>query len=265
MAGRKGEPGLLRELAKLPWWVSVVVAVVVYVGLAKVLPSLAGGGPAFGPVIDAVSGLAWLVAAIFLLPGAASAFRVWRGRRMLAANRTKESIRSLGWEEFEELIEAHYRRLGFGVRREAGGGPDGGVDVRISKSGGETYLVQCKQWRARRVGVKVVRELFGVVAAEDATGGIVVTSGSFTREAEEFAKRVAVELVDGARLQDMVRDLPVHRAGGAEGGEDPAAETTLCPRCGSALVLRTAGRGPKRGSKFYGCSSYPQCRFTRPC
>ncbi len=259
MARRKGELHLLlEELAHAPWWVSVVVTALVYIGLGNVLPSLAGGGP----VVDVVSGLAGPVAAIFLIPGAVSAFRVWRGRRMLAANRTKESIRSLGWEEFEELIEAHYRRLGFGVRREPGGGPDGGVDVRLSKAGGETYLVQCKQWRSRRVGVKVVRELFGVVAAEAATGGLVVTAGSFTREAEEFAKRVALELVDGDRLQDMMRDLPDQLVDG--GQADGRAETTLCPRCGAELVPRTAKRGPNRGSTFYGCSSYPRCRFTRP-
>ena len=107
------------------------------------------------------------------------------------------------------MIEAHYRRLGFGVRHEGGAGPDGGVDVRIKK-GGETYLVQCKQWRERQVGVKVVRELLGVVTAAEATGGIVVTVGSFTPDAEEFANRpsVAVELVDGDRLSDMIRGLP---------------------------------------------------------
>lgn len=199
---------LLEQLARAPWWVSVLLAVVVYIGLSNVLPSVAGGSRAFGPIVDIVSGLAWLFAGILLLPAAISASRVWRGRRMLAGTRTKEEIRALGWEEFEKLIEAHYRRLGFSVRREGGAGPDGGVDVRIRKPG-ETYLVQCKQWRERPVGVKVVRELFGVVAAEEATGGIVVTPGSFTGEAEEFANlpRVEVELVDGDLLQRMMSDL----------------------------------------------------------
>ena len=197
---------LLDQLARAPWWISVVLAVAVYIGVSNVLPSVVDG-PAFGPIAEVVSGAAWMFAGLFLLPAALSALRVWRGRRMLAANRTKEEIRALSWEEFEELIEAHYRRLGFSVRREGGAGPDGGVDVRISK-GGETYLVQCKQWRARQVGVKVVRELFGVVSAEQATGGIVVTAGSFTRDAEEFADRktVALELVDGDRLAVMMRD-----------------------------------------------------------
>ena len=121
-----GDLGLLVEqLARAPWWVSVVLAVVVYIGLSNVLPFVVGSSPAFGPIVDVVSGLAWLFAGIFLLSAALSALRVWRGRRMLAANRTKEEIRALGWEEFEELIEAHYRRLGFGVRREGDANPPG--------------------------------------------------------------------------------------------------------------------------------------------
>ena len=174
-------------------------------------------------------------------------------------------IRTLDWEQFEELIEAHYRRLGFRVRRDSGAGPDGSVDVRISKPGGETYLVQCKQWQTQRVGVKIVRELFGVVAAEDATGGIVVTAGTFTPEAVDFARPVAMELIDGDGLVAMMGDLPARQADGADDSDDEAAGTTLCPRCGSELVLRTAGRGSNRGSQFYGCASFPRCRFTRPC
>lgn len=39
--------------------------------------------------------------------------------------------------------------------------------------------------------------------------------------------------------------------------------TLLCPQCGGVLVIRTAKRGNNAGSKFYGCSNYPQCRYTR--
>lgn len=35
----------------------------------------------------------------------------------------------------------------------------------------------------------------------------------------------------------------------------------ICPRCGSELVLRTARRGASAGKQFYGCSSFPKCRF----
>jgi restriction system protein len=42
------------------------------------------------------------------------------------------------------------------------------------------------------------------------------------------------------------------------------ASTTVCPKCGSALVMRTARNGARAGTKFYGCSAYPRCRHTAP-
>jgi len=36
-----------------------------------------------------------------------------------------------------------------------------------------------------------------------------------------------------------------------------------CPRCGEPLVVRTASRGERAGQRFWGCSSYPKCKYTR--
>ncbi len=36
----------------------------------------------------------------------------------------------------------------------------------------------------------------------------------------------------------------------------------LCPRCGNTLVKRISKRGNTKGNEFYGCSSYPKCRYT---
>ena len=35
----------------------------------------------------------------------------------------------------------------------------------------------------------------------------------------------------------------------------------ICPVCGGELVLRTARRGANAGKQFYGCSSFPKCRY----
>jgi four helix bundle suffix protein len=42
----------------------------------------------------------------------------------------------------------------------------------------------------------------------------------------------------------------------------PAAPN--CAVCGKAMVLRTARKGAKAGSQFWGCSGYPQCKSTLP-
>jgi restriction system protein len=51
----------------------------------------------------------------------------------------------------------------------------------------------------------VVRELFGVMAAEGATGGFVVTSGVFTQAATDFAKGRNIDLLDGPELAALLQ------------------------------------------------------------
>lgn len=38
-------------------------------------------------------------------------------------------------------------------------------------------------------------------------------------------------------------------------------EQITCPRCGAPLVLRMAKKGQNAGKDFYGCSSFPKCRY----
>jgi restriction system protein len=96
-----------------------------------------------------------------------------------------------------------YRRKGYAVEETGGGGPDGGIDL-VARKGGD-FLVQCKHWKAYRVGVKEARELLGLVTAERAAGGILITSGGFTPDAQDFAERNSIELVNGPRLLQLVR------------------------------------------------------------
>ena len=42
------------------------------------------------------------------------------------------------------------------------------------------------------------------------------------------------------------------------------SENPLCPRCGKPLVQRLARSGAHAGQKFWGCSGFPNCRYTRP-
>ena len=44
----------------------------------------------------------------------------------------------------------------------------------------------------------------------------------------------------------------------------PDARAPKCPLCGKPLVLRTARKGPRVGSQFWGCSDYPGCKGTLP-
>ena len=45
--------------------------------------------------------------------------------------------------------------------------------------------------------------------------------------------------------------------------EPPKESPQKCPRCGADLVLRVANKGENKGKQFYGCASYPKCRFVK--
>lgn len=113
--------------------------------------------------------------------------------------------------------------------------------------------MQCKHWSARQVGIGVVRELNGVVAASRAAGGFVVTGGTFTRRAWQFSQKSGVELIDGVKLESWSREAGQKRAEDtirATPGpvtETPAltraVELMTCPKCGSGMVRRVAKLG----------------------
>ena len=45
---------------------------------------------------------------------------------------------------------------------------------------------------------------------------------------------------------------------------DQTAASPNCPACGKLMVVRTARKGERAGSQFWGCSGYPQCKGARP-
>ncbi len=45
--------------------------------------------------------------------------------------------------------------------------------------------------------------------------------------------------------------------------EGVAQEAPTCPKCGQPMVLRTAHKGQRSGSRFWGCPRYPECLGAR--
>ncbi|WP_197475409.1 restriction endonuclease [Grimontia celer] len=163
------------------------------------------------------------------------------------------------WLDFEALVGEYYRQKGFNVSQNLNQAPDGGVDIELRKDG-ELHLVQCKHWKARKVGVKVLRELYGVLLDRQADRMIVVTSGDFTADAISFANAKQFEFINGGKLLKMINETK--QVSGNEIAHTPTkTQSPICPRCKSELVLRTAKQGKHRGSSFYGCSSFPNCRY----
>ena len=274
---RGGVLGACFEIAQmLPWWVGAILAGMSWAVLhwlastdapidtspARLAQTIAWR---FGIPIAGL--LQYVVPPLFLAGAVASLLgRRKRGEllRTVATNDSITALRGMSWRDFELLVGEAFRLRGYSVIETGGGGPDGGIDLELRKDR-ELFLAQCKQWRAFKVSVGVVRELFGVMAARGAAGGFVVTSGVFTKEAHAFASGRNIELLDGPALVAMIgrtpRDAPIE--------DRPLQDTRTaepapaCPKCGEPMVRRLARNGANAGGTFWGCTRYPACRGVR--
>ncbi|WP_366519127.1 restriction endonuclease [Natronocella acetinitrilica] len=202
----------------------------------------------------------WLLLCLF--GSGFSGLKDWRTRRLYDKQRGRPNLAALSWQAFERLVGEHFRRRGYRVSATGGSRPDGGIDLVLTKDQ-ERYVVQCKHWKARQVGVSVVRELVGSITQSGAAGGFLVTSGKMTGPAMELANDSGIEVVDGTSLR---ADLSPHDS---LDGVNDLSETSAppgspaCPICSNGMVLRTARRGRQSGQQFWGCSNFPNCRGTR--
>ncbi|RFO98290.1 restriction endonuclease [Rhodoferax lacus] len=278
---RRGKTSPLEDVfelvAMLPWWGGVAAAIALYVGLhayasqvvapVTTTPQLVGS--VSGTIFRTIAGFfQYILPVICLGAAAASAWKASQRKSLVqgvTASTSASSLDGMTWLEFEGLVGEAFRQKGYKVLELGGAGPDGGVDLVLTK-GSEKLFVQCKQWKAFKVGVDVVRQLYGVMAAKGAAGGFVVTSGKFTTDALEFARGRNVTLLDGDRLFAMLQAAKAGRKAGISSATAQVAAAPLaapgCPVCGSAMVKREAKRGTNAGNAFWGCSKYPKCRGT---
>jgi hypothetical protein len=110
-------------------------------------------------------------------------------RRIIRAVKMKpEDLLQLNSRQFEELVAEIWRSLGYETELTAQT-KDGGRDIVAVKKleANVRFLIECKRYDpSRRVGVELVRALYGVRAHEKATKGILATTSTFTRGAKAF-------------------------------------------------------------------------------
>lgn len=120
-----------------------------------------------------------------------------------------EILYQLTSREFEEAVCELFERRGYRVKLTKQT-RDGGKDIIIlnhSLLGDLVFYAECKKYaKTRPVGVGLVRELYGTVAADRVTAGILVTSSYFTEDAWAFRGKVKTQmnLLD---YSDLIREI----------------------------------------------------------
>lgn len=172
-------------------------------------------------------------------------------------------LAQIEWRRFEAVCEALFAQAGFRTQAQSHGA-DGGVDIWLHSrhAQGPVAVVQCKHWLARPVGVKELREFYGVMSAHRLRRGTFATSGRYTPDALEFARGNGIHTLDGAGLLALIAQrTPAQQQHLLSVAFEGEYWRPTCANCGTKMVERTPAAG---GAAFWGCGAFPRCRVRLP-
>jgi restriction system protein len=170
---------------------------------------------------------------------------------------------AIEWRRFEAVCEKLFAQGGFQTKSQSHGA-DGGVDIWLYSRNavGPVAVVQCKHWQGKAVGVKELREFFGVMASHKLTRGTYATTSTYTTDARQFAKDNGINALDGNSLLALIaKRTPEQQQELLAAAYQGEYWRPTCASCGVKLVERTPTKG---GANFWGCSNYPKCKSRLP-
>jgi len=178
---------LFSILSRSPWWLSVLIAAVMFAGVRLILP-------------DIVPDIAAFFAALPFL--GIAGYALWRQLRAPSVANVAEilgRLRAMAWEDFSALIAEAFRRDGYTVTAI----PGSAADLELRRNG-RVAVVSCKRWKVAQTGAGPLRELYAARQARDAQECIYVATGDFTANARAYATEKAIRLLHDAALATLV-------------------------------------------------------------
>jgi restriction system protein len=174
---------LFAILLRNPWWISFLLAAVISMLCAALLPKEL--------VVFGVLGTL-----PFLVTGCVALKRQWNAPSSAAIEAERVRLGGLSWRDFSAELEAKFAKQGYAVDRLVGGKADGAADFRLTKNG-QTTLVAAKRYKAATHGVDALEALVAQREALGADKAIYVCLGPASEQAQKYAKdnQVSVGMV----------------------------------------------------------------------
>ena len=200
----KKDLNIVDFLAQIPWWISVTISASLYVLLKFVVPYVETQSTlvnethiSLGPFLAPVVSLA------FLSPITFSLLKSSRKKKLHELRDEIQLIQNLAWPQFKERVAEAYRRNGYNIMENSAFTADPSVDLVMRKSA-NLYLVQCRYWQNRKLGLREVKNLFSLMHEKQASGVYLLTTGIFTYEARHYALGRPINLLDGIGLVELL-------------------------------------------------------------
>ena len=164
-------------------------------------------------------------------------------------------LRDMDPYKFEDMCCDLFYRMGYDAETTSASG-DHGIDGYLKKDG-KIYILQAKRVKGS-VGEPVLRDLFGTMHANNASNGIVVTTGKVSRQAKEWVDGKPIRIIELLELKRLIRRVYAEDELIPSSYKLSLNQRKMCPKCG--LDLR---RVKGKYGTFMGCSGYPTCRYTK--
>ncbi len=180
---------LFAILLRSPWWISLLIAVLIVAGAQALLDgpwTLVFAAPAF-PFLVIV------------------AMAAWRQLRQPSPDRQQRILGELGalpWPRVAALLDAAFEHEGSRCELLR----DAAADFRLTK-GSTSTLVQARRWKAATLGVESLRELLDARERLGAQDVAVVFVGRPSDAAAALIKKHNIRLVGPTELAVLIRPV----------------------------------------------------------
>lgn len=116
-----------------------------------------------------------------------------------------EKLKVMNPHDFEWYIADLFKLKGFDTEVTKRSG-DGGKDI-ILRRGDEIRIVECKRYNSPKVTRPDVQKFHSALIDMNAKEGYYVTTGRFTKPAEEYVLDKPIHLIDESKLLDLIEEL----------------------------------------------------------
>ena len=183
------ERSLFASLLRLPWWVSLVIGVLIAL-LSRL--TLKGDFLIFGVTMSLP----------FVVIAAIGLRRQWQAPGAARIEAVLSAVQAMSWREFSALVEAALVRDGFAVMPVSLPAADFEIMQGVSVA-----LVSCKRWKAANQGVAPLQDLAALREARGAGEAIYISVAPVTGNAQAYASGQRMRLINGAGLAQLLRGL----------------------------------------------------------
>jgi restriction system protein len=179
---------LFAILLRSPWWISLVLVLVIALASSALLPApykaygVMGGFP-------------------FLVIGIMAAWRQFNAPSTAHVALALSRAGAMSWRDFSNALEQGFVRQGYAVTRLN----TAAADFSLLKAE-QTTLVSCKRWKAANQGVDALRDLVAARESHGAPLSIFISLHALTENARRFAQEQGIHVLTDNELAQLLQE-----------------------------------------------------------